>query len=292
LVVATGTRARHLPHLSGMSGVHHLRTAADAGAIDAALARRSAITIVGGGFIGLEIASVARQRDCEVTVVEVAERPLAPVLGETLSAWLQDWHAARRVDFRCSATVDEATALGGEVELSLSDGTTLRSGVVVVGVGVHRELEWLQSSGIDTHVGLRCDPDGRTSVPGVFGAGDVVCVHEPSGTCRPGQHWTAAVESARRVARTVLGLPPEDSAREDYFWSNQGHLRLASVGHRTPTSHLVMAAGALADDRFVAHWVEQDGRVVGVVGANSAQDFLRGRVAFRRDAQMLIAQGA
>jgi hypothetical protein len=100
------------------------------------------------------------------------------------------------------------------------------------------------------------------------------------------------VESAQRVARTVLGLPPEDSAHDDYFWSNQGHLRLVSVGRRTPTSHLVMAAGALADDKFVAHWVEQDGRVVGVVGANSAKDFLHGRVAVRRDAKALSAQGA
>ena len=292
LVIATGTRARSLSHLRGVSGVHHLRTVEDARAIEAAIARRSALTIVGGGFIGLEIAAAARRRDCDVTVVEVADRPLAPVLGQTLATWLQRWHTERGVDFRCGVTVDAVGAHGKKLELTLSDGTSVRSGAVVVGVGVHRELDWLQGAGIDTHVGLVCDADGRTSAPGVFGAGDVACIHDASGSCRPVQHWSAAVESAQRVGSTVLGLTPKESARDDYFWSNQGSLRLMSVGHRTATSELEIVTGALADDKFVARWVEQDGRIAGVVGANSPKEFLRGRMAFRRDAAAMSAPGS
>lgn len=289
LIIATGTKARRLNFLSDLPGAHHLRTAEDARAIHKALVQRSSLTIVGAGFIGLEIASVAREQDCEVTIVELAERPLIGVLGETLASWLQAWHTERGVTFRCGVSVADASAESGRIEIELGDGSRLLSDAVVVGVGVHRELDWITSSGVTTHVGMVCDATGRTSTPGVFGAGDIVCVHD-GGQCRPVQHWTAAVDSGERAARAVLGLEKEPSVSEGYFWSNQSGLRLMSVGHPTPDSRMEIVSGDLGADKFVAQWTAEDGRVVGVVGANSAKDFLRSRLEFRRGLDSLAAR--
>jgi 3-phenylpropionate/trans-cinnamate dioxygenase ferredoxin reductase subunit len=279
LVIATGTRARTLPVLVGVPGVHHLRTADDARSIRAALRPGASLTIVGAGFIGLEVASTARDQGCEVTVVEVAERPLDHVLGDRLAGWLQDRHADRGVVFHCGVTVDRAHSDGGSVTVTLDDGTDISSDAVVVGVGVQRDVDWMSASGIDTHVGLRCDADGRTSVDHVFGAGDVVCVHDGD-RCSPVMHWTAAAESGERAARAVLGLEPEPALDEHYFWSDQTGLRLMSVGGRTAAAELHVVSGDLTGDAFVAHWTEGD-RVVGVVGAKSVKGFLQGRLAYR-----------
>ena len=280
LIVATGTRARRLPALDGIAGVHYLRTAADARSIRGLLRPGVALTIVGGGFIGLEVAATARAHGCEVTVVEATEHPLELPLGTQLATWLQQWHADNGVHFRCGVAVKRATRWAGQVVVALDDGSELSSDAVIVGVGVHRDVNWLADSGVQTHIGLVCDAEGRTNVEGIFGAGDVVCTHEGS-TCSPVQHWTAASESGQRVARTVLGLEPEESLDEHYFWSNQGALRLMSVGGLTPDSQLEVVSGDLESGKFVAHWIEND-RVVGVLGANSPKDFLKGRLAFRK----------
>jgi 3-phenylpropionate/trans-cinnamate dioxygenase ferredoxin reductase subunit len=290
LVIATGTRARALPVLTGLAGVHHLRTADDARAIRDALRPGAALTIVGAGFIGLEVASAARAHGCAVTVVEIAEHPLDHVLGDRLATWLQQWHADRGVTFLCGVMVDHASSENGTVTVTLDDGTDVVSDAVVVGVGVHRDVDWMSTSGIDTHVGLVCDAEGRTSVDGVFGAGDVVCVHRGD-SCSPVQHWTAATESGRTVARAVLGLDAEPCLDERYFWSDQAGLRLMSVGGRTAGAELEIVAGDLAAGTFVAHWTEGD-RVVGVLGANKVKDFLQGRLAFRAALESAVTADA
>lgn len=281
LVIATGTRARTLPVMAGVHGVHYLRTATDARSIRSDLRPGASLTIVGGGFIGLEVAATARAHGCEVTVVEAAEHPLALALGARLAAWLQQWHTTQGVQFRCGVSVKHSTNKGGKVVVTLDDGAEITSDAVVVGVGVHRDVDWLADSEVRTHVGLVCDIEGRTNIEGIFGAGDVVCVHEGA-SCSPVQHWTAASESGGRVARTVLGLEQEESLDEHYFWSNQGVLRLMSVGGRTPQAQLEIVSGDLQSGKFVAQWVE-NGRVVGALGANSARDFLQSRLAFRKD---------
>lgn len=279
LVVATGTRARTLPALAGVDGVHHLRTAADARSVRSALLPGASLTIIGGGFIGLEVAAAARAEGCEVTVVEAAAHPLELALGTQLAGWLQQWHTDHGVEFRCGVSVDRTTDRAGRVVVFLDDGSELVSDAVVVGVGVDRDTEWLSAAGVSTHVGLVCDDAGRTNVEGIFGAGDVTCVHEGE-LCSPSQHWTAAGESGRRVARTVLGLEPAPTLDEHYFWSNQGTLRLMSVGGRTPGAQLEITSGDLHGGKFVAQWIE-DNRVVGVLGANSPKEFLQGRRRYR-----------
>lgn len=283
LVIATGTRARSLPILEGLPRVHHLRTAADAAQIRAALDAGERVVLVGGGFVGLEVAAAGRARGVDVDVVEAAAHPLAGVLGEEVAAQLQQWHSDRGVRFHCGVSVTAATDRDTHLELTLDDGTVLDAGCVVVGVGVQRELEWITRAGVTTHQGVVCGLDGRTEIDGVFAAGDIACIHKGL-ECRPILHWTAAVESAQRVARGVLGLEPEPDADEQYFWSYQGDFRLMSVGHRTASAELHVVSGELASGKFVVEWREGD-EVVGAVAANSARDFLRSRMALQRSKQ-------
>lgn len=285
LVIATGTRARSLPVLDGLPRVHHLRTAEEAGRIRASLDSKEPLVLVGGGFIGLEVAAAARIRGAEVTVVEVAPRPLAGALGEELAARVQQWHSDRGVRFRCGVSIAGAVDRGTHVELTLDDGTTLEAGCVVVGVGVHRELDWIGRAGVDTHVGVVCDHEGRTNIPGIFAAGDVACVHDGD-ECRAVSHWTAAVESGQRVAHGLLDLEQEPEVDEAYFWSYQGDLRVMSVGHRSSSAELHVVSGDLGSGKFVVEWREGD-EVVGAVAANSARDFLRSRMALRRNKEAL-----
>ena len=281
LVIATGTRARSLPVLEGLPRVHHLRTAEDAARIRSSLESKAPLVLVGGGFIGLELAAAARIRDVEVTVVEMAPRPLVGVLGEELATRLQQWHSDRGVTFHCGVTVETAADRGSHIGLELNDGTVLEAGCVVLGVGVHRELDWISRAGVETHVGVVCDHDGRTNVPGIFAAGDIVCVHDAD-SCSALAHWTAAVESGQRVARSLLDLPAEPEVAEEYFWSYQGDLRLMSVGHRSASSHLHVVSGDLDSGKFVVEWREGD-VVVGAVAANSARDFLSSRMSLRQN---------
>lgn len=277
LVVATGARPRRLPELPASPRVHYLRTAADSRRLRQALIEGSHVVVIGAGFIGLEVASAARLRGCRVTVVEAAPYPLATIIGAEPAAWLRDWHAARGIAFRCGTTV--LTAADGH--LRLADGTELTADAVVVGVGVVRDIGWLAAAGgLETHHGLVCDGAGRTSSPEVFGAGDIVCRHD--GDCSPIAHWTAASDSAARAAAALLGVespaPPDDG----FFWSNQAELKLQFAGSVPPEAVAEVAAGTFESGRFAVHYTV-DGRLTGVLAANSPRDFLRGRVALRTE---------
>lgn len=283
LVVATGARARTLPVLADRPGAFALRTAADSRRLAAVLARGGSVAVVGGGFIGLEVAASARTRGCPVTVVEAQPAPLLGAVGPEVAGWLQDRHATRGVAFRCGTTVVAATdAPGGGERLVLADGSTVDADAVVVGVGIARDVAWLAAAGLEVADGLVCDADGRASLPDVFGAGDVVCLRTADGLAPIG-HWTAAGDSAHRAAHAVLDLERPPSPDDGFFWSDQHDLRLQAVGRITPDAELVLADGDLGADAFVAHY-RRDGRTTAVLAVNHPRGFLRSRVALRRAA--------
>jgi 3-phenylpropionate/trans-cinnamate dioxygenase ferredoxin reductase subunit len=161
----------------------------------------------------------------------------------------------------------------------LSDGSELSADVIVVGVGVARDLEWLVDAGLEVHDGLVCDDSGRTSIPGIFGAGDIVCRHV-DGVCTQIQHWTAAGVSGRRVAHAVLSMDATPVPDDGYFWSDQYGLRIQFAGHSEPFADMEVASGSIDDRVFTLRWTV-DGRVVGVLGVNSPKEFMRLRLALR-----------
>jgi 3-phenylpropionate/trans-cinnamate dioxygenase ferredoxin reductase component len=253
LVVATGATPNRLPILEGLSNVVHLRDLDDARRLRGALEGGARVGIVGGGFIGLEIASVARSLGCAVAVVELADEPLAPIIGTELGRWVREWHEAEGVVFRCATAVDRAEGDGRAERLVLEDGGTVDVDVVVVGVGVSAAVGWLRDAGLEVGRGLVCDERGRTSDPHVFGVGDVTC-RRVEGGFRPSGHWTAATDGADAVALAILGREPSGiPLQEGYFWSDQYSRRLQFQGHVPAEPVVELVSGSPAERKFVAH---------------------------------------
>lgn len=270
LVLATGLRARRIPGLDGMAGIHHLRTLADAETLREALAPGSRLAIVGAGFVGLEVASSARALGVEVTVIEPAPVPFERTLGPAVGSLLAERARSAGVDLRLGMPVRAALQAGGGAvsAVELGDGTRLACDAVLVGVGARPNAE-LAAGLLDLAPdgGAPTDACGRTAVDGVFACGDVASVAHPS-LDRPVrlEHWSAAAATARATAGAILGRaagrPPVP-----FFWSDQFGWRIQAIGHVDPELR-VSAEGDR--ERFVARYRDAGGRLRAAVVGNRA----------------------
>jgi NADPH-dependent 2,4-dienoyl-CoA reductase/sulfur reductase-like enzyme len=230
VLIATGSTARRLPFLEGYANVHALRTLADARMLRRELVPGARLAIVGAGFIGQEVAATARRLGVEVTMIEALEVPLEPILGSEVGGWLAELHLDEGVRVMTGAMLTGARGNGRVGELVLEGGGRVACDVVVVGVGTIPATGWLRGSGLD-ETGVRTDTSGRTSLPGVFAAGDVSAPFDPRfGSHARTEHWDAAAWQGTAVAQAMLGdypgTPPLPS-----FWSDQYGLRIQYVGH-------------------------------------------------------------
>lgn len=280
LVIATGARPRRLPGLSHLRNMHHLRTIGDALRLHSALLAAPRVAVIGGGFIGLEVAAAARKLGCEVTVVEAAAVPLAAVVGTELGRIVQDWHEEHGVRFRCGSAVRAARDDGHVRSFTLADGSPVAAEVAVVGVGAKPCVEWLEPSGLRMHRGVICDRDGRTSADGVYVLGDAACRHE-DGMCLASGHWTAAAQQSLRVAKAILGRPDGGPAGdESYFWSDQYGSRLQFAGRADASTRLTIESGSVEARSFLAV-CRTAGAVTGVFAMNRPGPFVRARLALQ-----------
>ena len=235
LVVATGARPRLLPG-AFLDGMHVLRTAEDCRRLSASAAQARSAVVVGGGFIGCEVAASLRLLGLDVTVVELASAPLVGVLGEQLSAEVVRLHEANGVTMRCGVGVDavegDASRVGGRVTgVRLLDGSVLAADLVVVGLGVTPAVEWLAGSGLEIDNGVRCDAHGRTSAADVYAVGDVASWHDPrTGRSHRYEHWTSATDQAAVVAQAILTGGTDALLPVPYFWSDQFKVKIQSLG--------------------------------------------------------------
>ena len=264
LIITTGARALALPFGQGLSGVHLLRTQADALRIRDDLEASSRVAVIGAGFIGAEVASSARSRGLEVTMVEALSAPMIGPLGDELAGWAADLHAAAGVDLRMNAMVSDLLGVERVEAIELDDGTRIGVDTVVVGIGVRPNVEWLADSGLSIGDGVICDQYCRTA-PGIFAAGDVArwpnglfgpfAYSEPQRTMRI-EHWTNAVEQGMAAARNLLlearGEPLEPFSPVPYFWSDQHGLSIMASGITAPRDECQLVHGSLEDNRFAA----------------------------------------
>jgi NADPH-dependent 2,4-dienoyl-CoA reductase/sulfur reductase-like enzyme len=235
LVVATGARARALPSLDNVAGVHRLRTFDDCRSIAADLSGSPTVVVVGGGFIGCEVAASMRARGLDVTVVEVLPSLLAGPLGVRVGGLVGNWHNDRGVHLICNVGISGYRGRDRVEAIELSDGRVLPADVVVLGLGAIPNTELLRGSGVVADNGLVCDRFGRTAADGIFAVGDVARATAPEGHLVRVEHWTNATIQASAVAHNVLagddGLM--DVVRPPYFWSDQYGKRLQYIGaHR------------------------------------------------------------
>lgn len=269
LVVATGSVARQLPALAGVAGVHVLRTLDDAVALRADLDDARKIVVVGGGFIGLEVACSARSLGLDVTVVESAEAPLGRVLGADIGQRFAELHRSHGVDVRCGVGVSRARVADGRVSgLDLDDGTFIPADIVLVGVGADPATAWLAGSGLVLADGLVCD-DLLRAAPRIYGVGDVARWKHPLfGSIRV-EHWMTAIEHGRSAARNLVaeldGRPDaaEPVCQVPYFWSDQYGVKVQMAGWASGYDETVDVA---LPGEATGVLLGRDGRLVGALG--------------------------
>ncbi|MEE6264427.1 FAD-dependent oxidoreductase [Streptomyces diastatochromogenes] len=284
IVLATGAAPRRLPG-PAPAGSHALRTLDDARALRADLTRggQARVVVIGGGFIGAEVAASCAALGHHVTVVEAAPLPLVPQLGHAMAALCARLHGDHGVALLTGTGVRNLRSAGADdrvTAVELADGRLLPADVVVTGIGVRPATAWLEGSGLPLGDGVRCDAGCVTPIPTIVAAGDVAHVAGARA-----EHWTSATEQAAtavhnllagRTARTHRALP--------YFWSDQYGVRIQFAGHRAPGDVPRIVEGSPDDRSFLARY-ERDGRTTAVLALNRARPFLRLRRELARAAE-------
>ena len=280
LMLAVGGRPRRLDIPGAqLAGVCYLRTIADAVQLLDVLKRGATVVVIGGGFVGLEAAAMARRMDKHVTVVEVGDRLLSRVVASEVSNFLADAHIRRGTNVLLGCGV---TAIEGECErvsgVRLSDGTLVPADVVIVGVGMTPRLDLAESLGLDTAGGIVVDAFARTSDPRIVAAGDCTVMPNPMtgvGLVRL-ESVQNAVDQAKVAAATIVGRPYAHSSLP-WFWSNQGDIKLQMAGLTDGYDQTVLR-GSTSSEKFSVFYYKNR-RLVAVHAVNRPKDYMLARKA-------------
>jgi 3-phenylpropionate/trans-cinnamate dioxygenase ferredoxin reductase subunit len=266
LLLATGSRPRQL---QGVTGVHYLRTLDDSDRLKEILATGSHLAVIGGGWIGLEIAAAARQAGLQVTVMESLELPLLRVLGREMGQVFADLHRSQGVDLRLGVRIEEVISTGGTATgVRLADGTRIGADAVVAGIGATPSTELAEHAGLEIRDGgIVTSAALRTSDPDIFAAGDVASAFHPLlGHHVRVEHWANALKQPAVAAAAMLD---EDTRYEElpYFYTDQYDLGMEYVGHVDDGYDQVVVRGDLETREFIAFWLK-DGRVQAGMNVN------------------------
>ncbi|MFI5693263.1 NAD(P)/FAD-dependent oxidoreductase [Kribbella sp. NPDC051586] len=275
LLIATGSRVRTLDVPGAdLPGVHYLRTAEEAQTLTDAYAAKPRVVVVGAGWIGLEAASAARERGCEVTVVEPQSTALASVLGEEVGEVFAEFHRQHGVQFRFGTGVDGFEGTDKVTGVRVSGGEVLPTDLVIVGVGVRPNTELAEAAGIevatpDNGSGIVTGADLRTSAPDVYAAGDVVRWDHPLYD-RPVrvEHWQNAKDTGKTAAKAMLG---QDVAHDaiPYFFTDQFDLGMEYAGDvARGTSYQVVFRGDPKSGAYFVFWLADDHHVLAGMHVN------------------------
>ena len=286
LLLATGARPRALALAEGSRRCMYLRTNEDAEAIRGHLQRDARIAVIGGGFIGLELAAAARNRGCRVCVLEAEKRLLTRAVPAEIAAMVRHVHARNGVDIRCEASVTALAETAESIVLSLADGTTINADCCIVGIGAVANAELAAQAGLEIDNGIRVDACLKTSDPHIFAAGD--CCSFPvaayGGRRVRLESWRNARDQGEHAAGSMLGSN-EDFRTLPWFWSDQFALTLQIAGLVDEARLTVRRE--IGDGAFILFHLADDGRLVaasGIGGGNAvARDI--------RMAEMMIDRG-
>ncbi|MGI9603620.1 MAG: NAD(P)/FAD-dependent oxidoreductase [Acidimicrobiales bacterium] len=286
LMIATGARPRTLAGSENLAGVHVLRTLDHAVELRRALsADPTRVVVVGAGFIGAEVAATARERGLAVTMIDPLATPMGRVLGDEIGGVCADVHREHEVDLRMGVGVESIIGSERVEAVRLSDGTEVSADVVVVGIGVVPNTEWLDGSGLTIDNGVVCD-ETCLAAPDVTAAGDVARWPNPRfGETMRVEHWDNAVEQGAAAARRLLtdAAAAEPFAPVPWFWSDQYDRKLQLAGRAAPDDEQLLVTGSHEERRFATIF-GRAGSIVGVFGMNRPRHVMQYRG--------LIADGA
>jgi len=263
LIIATGARPRRLPAGHDLAGVHVLRDHPDVAGLRADFARGGRVVIVGGGFLGMEVAAAARGLGLEVTVVEPLEQPMVRQVGPMVGAEVARLHREHGVDLRLGVGVTELRGDGDVLTaVALTDGSAVPADCAVVAIGAVPATDWLDGSGLAIGDGVECDQFCRAA-PGVYAAGDVASWVNPRYQRRMRiEHRMNATEQGSAAAANLLNGDVQPFAPLPYFWSDQYTVKIQVHGHRSADAEATIEEGGPADPLpEAAAWVESPGTV-------------------------------
>jgi 3-phenylpropionate/trans-cinnamate dioxygenase ferredoxin reductase subunit len=284
LVIATGLRPRRITGDITAGTRHVLRTIDDAAALYPKLAPGRRVVVIGGGFIGCEIAVTAQKHGCQVTIVEPQPAPMAAALGSDLGSAIGELHRDAGVEIRNGVHVTRLTTAGDGAKVTLSDGSTLDADVIVESVGSHPNVEWLDGNGLDLTDGVLTDEHlAAVGADDVIAVGDVARFPNPRFDipARRVEHWCIPTDSAKHGVRTLLSqltgsaLPDAPFAPLPSFWSDQGDIRIQGYGIPAIADDIEVLSGELTADGLRAGVVigyRSGSRQVAVVAVNTPAD--------------------
>jgi len=270
LLLATGSRPRwsSIPG-SDSTGVHYLRTFDDASTLNTALIEGSSLAVVGAGWIGLEVAASARERNIDVTVVEKAKAPLIGAVGEEVGNVFAKLHRDHGVDLRLEVEVKEITTADGKVTgLLLKDESTITADRVLIAIGAQPNIELADEAGLSTgDGGILVDASLRTSDPDIYAVGDIAAAEHPLFEQRiRTEHWANALNQPAVAVAGMLGQGTEYKELP-YFFTDQYDLGMEYAGH-APDCDRVVFRGDVDDREFVAFWLDPENRVLAGMNVN------------------------
>lgn len=287
LIITTGSRARQL-NLPGsqLDGIHYLRTIDDVDRIRESMNKAKKLCVIGGGYVGLEVAAVALTAGLEVTVIETQDRILQRVTTPEMSEYYHRLHTQRGVNIMLNKAV---TAFDGTQTVSrvLSGDDSVEADLVVIGVGIIPNIELAESAGLDCDNGIVVNDHCQTSHPDIYAAGD--CTNHPNRLLDRRLRLESvpnAIEQARIACINLLGGDLE-YASIPWFWSDQYELKLQMVGFSSDGDESIVR-GDKSVNRFAVFHLKQ-GRVVAVDAVNSSKAFMLGKRLYGKsvDAQLL-----
>lgn len=279
VVLATGATPRKLPGSESSGAVHVLRSKQDAIAIAARLRdcmRQShPVIIIGGGFIGLEVAASARKLGLDVTIVEAAPRLLERVLSNDLSQWYADLHRSRGAKLLIGTQVSRIEAVGGDQAIvHFADGSSAHAGLVIAGIGVIPNDALARKAGVECDRGVVVDDCGRTSIPNIVAAGDCTVRRMPDGSKIRLESVQNAVEQGRSAALALLGKE-KPFTETPWFWSDQYDVKLQIAGLSHGADSWVRRGDVERSSFSIFHF-KQD-RLIAVDSINATKDHLLAR---------------
>lgn len=264
LLLATGGRSRNLPmDETLLSNVHYLRTVDESLRLQSALQPGARLLVVGGGFLGLEVAATARERGCQVSVIEAGARLASRVLPERISAELLALHQSKGVAVHLNALIESVQGVGSVQSVTLVGGQTLICDALLVGIGMQPNLHLASEAGLETGSGIKVDRYLQTSAPDIYAAGDVCEFQDLLGQFQRQETWRNAETQGRLAALNMLGQQQAFTTTPG-FWSDHYEFGLQTVGAMPRDATLIERP--VKGGGFLLLYLDQSGHVVGASG--------------------------
>jgi len=284
LVIATGSVVNKLNTSSRETGFYYLRTIGDSLKIRERLRNKNKMAIIGAGYIGLEIASIAIKKDLEVIVLELENEVMSRVVSSEVSNFLQNKHQSEGVEFKLNTSVTDIEDQGKQKRIVCSDGSVLSTDLVVIGVGSKPNIELARSSGLECDNGIIVDDNGQTSDDHIFAVGD--CSNHPNIILKQRLRLESvqnAVEQAKSVASGIAGNHKPYN-KVPWFWSDQYNIKLQIAGISQHHDCRVIR-GSPEEEKFAVFY-QKDKCLVAVDAINNPKEFLMGKKLIERKTEI------